>query len=108
MERKFRAVVSFYPPCERSDGNMSVPALILIGELDDWTPADNCRRMMTERSGEGASVELKVYPGAYHAFVSEELQPGMKVFGHWIEYNQAAANASVQDVSAFLQRYVPD
>jgi dienelactone hydrolase len=107
MERKFKAAVAFYPRCSDSTGDMSVPTLILIGELDDWTPAEDCRRMMSDRSGEGASVELVVYPGAHHAFVSTEIQPGMTVFGnHWIQYNEAAAGRSVDDVRAFLQRTV--
>jgi dienelactone hydrolase len=106
MDRKFKAAVAFYPPCAGTDGNMSVPTLILVGDLDDWTPAKDCRQMMSQRSGEGAPVELVVYPGAHHGFVSADLQPGKQVFGHWIEYNQAAANRSADDVYAFLQRIV--
>ena len=55
---------------------MTVPTLILIGERDDWAPAQECRNMVDGRddwgisrsSGEGAPVRLVVYPGAYHAF----------------------------------------
>ena len=28
---------------------MTVPTLILIGELDDWTPAEECRKMVEGR-----------------------------------------------------------
>ena len=38
-KEKFRAAIGFYPPCLGLKGNMTVPTLILIGELDDWTPA---------------------------------------------------------------------
>ena len=37
---KFRAAIAFYPPCLAFKGDMTVPTLILVGELDDWTPAD--------------------------------------------------------------------
>ena len=40
---KFRAAAAFYPPCRAVRGNLTVPALILIGALDDWTPADGCQ-----------------------------------------------------------------
>ena len=43
---KFRAVVAFYPPCRGFRDNMTVPTLILTGELDDWSPADECRKML--------------------------------------------------------------
>jgi len=45
-----------------------VPTLILIGDLDDWSPAADCQKMMAQRSGDGAPLRLVVYPGAYHAF----------------------------------------
>src|SRR3984885_9761771 len=73
---KFRAAVAFYPKCLGSKGNMTVPTLILIGESDDWAPAQECRNMVEGRddwgisrqSGRGVPVRLIVYPGAYHAF----------------------------------------
>ena len=46
---KFRAAVAFYPPCLGFKDNMTVPTLILIGELDDWTPAEECRNMVDGR-----------------------------------------------------------
>ena len=45
--------------------------LILVGENDDWTPAEPCRKL-TEISKQAAyPVTLKVYPGAHHSFDSE-------------------------------------
>jgi dienelactone hydrolase len=46
------------------------PLLILIGELDDWTPAEPCRRMAAAAQAAGYPVEIKVYPGAHHSFDS--------------------------------------
>ena len=45
-ENKFRAAAAFYPPCTAVKGPMTVPTLILIGESDDWTPADACRKLV--------------------------------------------------------------
>ena len=39
-KEKFRAAIAFYPPCLGIKDSMTVPTLILIGELDDWTPAE--------------------------------------------------------------------
>jgi dienelactone hydrolase len=87
----FAAAVALYPACGRSFDGWSVtranepgrpitgysgvfkpmaPLLILIGELDDWTPADSCRRLAEAAQSAGYPVDLKVYPGAHHAFDS--------------------------------------
>jgi len=46
------------------------PVLILIGEKDDWTPAEDCRQMAEVSRKEGYPVDITVYPGAYHSFDS--------------------------------------
>jgi dienelactone hydrolase len=46
MARKFKAAAVFYPPCAHPSGNVVAPTLILVGELDDWTPAKDCRQLM--------------------------------------------------------------
>src|SRR5262245_52851568 len=41
----FRAAVALYPPCFLAGARPSIPTLILVGELDDWTKglrADTC------------------------------------------------------------------
>jgi dienelactone hydrolase len=69
----FRAGVALYPNCSigrpRFDTRYKAvaPLLILAGELDDWTPAEPCRRLAAAAK-EGAPVRLKVYPGAHHSF----------------------------------------
>ena len=55
---------------------MTVPTLILIGELDDWTPANECRNLaegrddcgISREKGQGIPIEIIVYPGAHHDF----------------------------------------
>jgi dienelactone hydrolase len=107
---KFRAAAAFYPPCRTFRGNMTVPTLILVGELDDWTPADECRNMVegrddwgiTRRKGEGIPARLIVYPGAYHAFDSPALRTPVQYFGHHLEFNQKAADQSAEALRDFL------
>lgn len=104
MERKFRAAIAYYPNCSAANGIMAIPTLILIGELDDWTPARNCRDMMAERSGKGSAVQLEVFKGARHAFASPGFKAGAEEYGHRVEYNAAAAEQSIGDVRAFLKQ----
>jgi dienelactone hydrolase len=76
--------------------------LILVGDSDDWTPAAACRKMMEQRSGKGSPIKLIVYPNAPHAFDVENLRTGISSFGHFLQYNELAANRSFQDSHAFL------
>jgi dienelactone hydrolase len=85
----FSAAVALYPRCglrygawnvERKNGNSGpvvgysgvykpiAPVLILIGEKDDWTPAQQCRELAETSRKAGFPVDIKVYPGAYHGF----------------------------------------
>jgi dienelactone hydrolase len=81
----FKAAVAFYPICSVASERLAIPALILIGELDDWTPAKNCEQWMSLRKGKGAPVKLVVYPGAYHAFDFAALGASMWRFDHLAE-----------------------
>jgi dienelactone hydrolase len=88
---RFAAAIALYPGCGWSFGGWSVerskepgqpivgyagafkplaPLLILIGELDDWTPAEPCRRLAETAKSAGYPVAIKVYPGAHHSFDS--------------------------------------
>jgi dienelactone hydrolase len=106
---KFRAAAAFYPNCRTIQGNLTVPALIMIGELDDWTSAEGCRRLAegsddygVARRREGAPIKLIVYPGAYHGFDSPALETPKELFGHRLEYNRAAADKSAAALHEFL------
>jgi dienelactone hydrolase len=113
-QNKFRAAIAFYPPCLGFKGNMTVPTLILIGELDDWTLAAECRNMVDGRDdwgisrhkGECAAITLLVYPGAYHAFDLPNLKTSIQYLGHHLEFNQAATNRSIDAVKEFLDRTI--
>ena len=60
------------------------PLLILIGENDDWTPAEPCRKLTEIARQAGYPVSIKVYPGAHHSFDSNNP----------VNYNPARVNAN--------------
>jgi dienelactone hydrolase len=75
----FRAAVAFYPgACSETaqartmpqdEGWTSkVPLLVLSGDADTWTPLAPCAAFLEAARARGNAIELKVYPGAYHAF----------------------------------------
>ncbi len=107
---KFRAAAAFYPTCRAIRGNLTVPALVMVGELDDWTPAEDCRQLarggddygVSRQPGQGAPIKLIVYPGAHHVFDSPALKTPKQSFGHHLEYNQAAAEQSAVALREFL------
>jgi len=99
---KFKAVVAYYPECSFATEELTLPTVILIGELDDWTPAADCERWMARRAGKGAPVRLVVYPGAYHGFDNPNWGDGLRVFGHWIKYDADATQRSVTEMHDFL------
>lgn len=101
-EPKFKAAIAFYPRCGVATEQLTVPTIILIGELDDWTPAKDCEQWMAVRSGKGAPVKLTVYPGAYHNFDRPGLGDGRWIFGHWLKYDADAAQRANEETRDFL------
>jgi dienelactone hydrolase len=87
---QFAAAIALYPGCGRTVGGWHVtrtpdghavatyagafkpqaPLLILIGERDDWTPAEHCQKLAAAAKEAGQPVEIVVYPGAQHSFDS--------------------------------------
>lgn len=108
---KFRAAIAFYPHCLGFKGDMTVPTLVLIGELDDWTLAVECRNMVDGRDDwgisrqkdQGVPIKLIVYPGAYHAFDAPGLTAPVQLLGHHLEFNPAATDQAISAVREFLK-----
>ena len=72
---------AFYPPCALAGPRPRIPTMILIGALDDWTPAADCSHKVAGWGTEGAPIEHVVYPTAHHSFYYWHLQPGMTMSG---------------------------
>ena len=85
---------------------MTTPTLILIGEMDDTAPAENCQAMLENLRPGGEPISLIVYPDAYHAFNVARFDPGIRTLGHRYEYNQPAAQDAELKVRAFLVEYL--
>ncbi|MGR9075370.1 dienelactone hydrolase family protein [Rhizobium leguminosarum] len=106
MDHKFKAAVAYYPLCAASQGDATVPTLILSGERDNWSPADRCQKRLARLSDNGPPIELNVYKGTYHDFDAPEFKVGRRVFGHIEKYNPDAAGKSIRSVRTFLQTYL--
>src|SRR5437868_9750936 len=55
---RFRAAIAYYPACVLPKVLLTAPTLILIGESDDWTPAERCREMVAQARPDSAPVAL--------------------------------------------------
>jgi dienelactone hydrolase len=119
----FAAAVALYPGCVASRRTWSdsgvyrpvAPLLILIGDKDDWTPAEPCRKLTEAALHAGYPVAIKIYPGAYHSFdssnpvryVATRVNPNSQSGrGATTGGDPAAWADSVREVNAFFGRYL--
>jgi dienelactone hydrolase len=99
----FKAAIALYPYCYKTLYNLNSPILILIGEKDDWCPADLCSKNMPPSETEHDAI-LKVYPGAYHDFDFEGVDEVYE--GHRLRYDQEAAEDAIIQVKSFLVKHL--
>jgi dienelactone hydrolase len=106
--------IAFYPGCEsdlKRGYSPAAPLLMLVGQLDDWTPAAPC--VALAKSVSEMRPEIAVYPGAWHGFDSDApvrlrkdvpngVNPGQGVH---VGGNPAAWRASRDRVVRFLAEY---
>lgn len=108
--RGLRAGVAYYPPCSAQfDSEVAVPLLILTGDRDDWTPADNCRRLQAAGFSRPELVEAVYYPNAYHSFDSQapdRTVPGAAGKSHRLAYDPAAAPDAEARTRAFFEKHL--
>jgi len=100
----FSAVVSFYPWCPRQGAPVASDVLILIGDADDWTPAERCVALHRSWQREYGSMQLVVYPGATHAF--DALGRPRLSFGHQITPDEQVTLAAVARTRQFLAEHL--
>jgi dienelactone hydrolase len=103
---RFQAAAAFNPPCWVAEARPAIPTLILIGALDEWTPAADCKTKIASWGNDGPPIELVVYPGAYHGFYYSHLPPGTILFGHRVEYNGPAADDADHRLHRFLDQHL--
>jgi dienelactone hydrolase len=108
---KFRAAAAFYPACDSFKGVMTVPTLIVVGERDDWTSADACRKLaageddmgISRQKGVGAPIRLIVIADASHGFDVPAFQTPVQYRGRHLAFNKSAAKQSSEGLHDFLQ-----
>ena len=69
---KFAAHLPFYPPCITNLDNLEFtdsPVHILIGELDNWVPAEPCVELIESLKDRGHNnAQITVFPDSHHSF----------------------------------------
>ncbi len=78
----FAAHLALYPPCIVTPENLNFsnsPMHILIGKLDNWTPAQACVDLLKLINKE--NINLTVYPEAHHSF-DRNTEPIVKENGY--------------------------
>jgi len=97
--------VAYYPNCRPSaHTGLALPALVLIGDKDDWTSAENCRVLQSLMPKRPALLDIVYYPTAYHGFDDVTMLPGRTYFGHRVEYDRSASHDAIERTRAFLDR----
>jgi dienelactone hydrolase len=116
----FAAAVALYPRCQPWNRNSRAyqpvaPLFVLIGEKDDWTPAEPCRKLAETAQAAGHPVAIKIYPGAHHSFdspnpvryVAPRVNPGVPGGrGATTGGDPRAWADSIREVGAFFGRHL--
>jgi dienelactone hydrolase len=108
LKERFSAAIAYYPYCDIPAAMMTAPTLIFIGEADERSPADECRKMVARARPDGAPIALTVYPGAHHNFDVALLTPGVRYQGFWLEYNESAAKDAEEKTRSFLDAHLAE
>jgi len=96
----FRAAVAYYPGCRRTASPLATDVLILIGDADDWTPAERCAAYVASLAEQLHTAAIKRYPGAYHAFDAQGA--ARSYLGHTLGFHPTAAEDSFAMTRAFF------
>lgn len=108
--RGLRAAVAYYPYCQEAmDRDVALPLLILIGDKDDWTSAEKCRRLQAAGFKDPRLVEAVYYPNAYHGFDTRRPDRTLTVAdgkSHRLGYDPVAGPDAEARTRAFFGRYL--
>ena len=106
--KTFRAAAAFYPDCAAITGPMTVPTLILIGELDDWTTSDACRKLVNGTDdlaipkGKGAAVRLTSIQACILDLTFQISEHPFSTLGIASNTNESATEQSSDTLREFL------
>ena len=118
----FAAVASFYPGCFRIapperppydllNPDVSRPLLVLMGDADTETPAQQCLEKLDVLKRGGAPVEWHLYAGATHCWDCQQLDglDKIDVRGDHVAYHfrQDVTDDSRRRLFEFLDRVMP-
>ena len=84
--------------------NVNIPALLLHGERDDEIPAAQAKDMHDKLKRFGKTVELVIYPGAYHRFDRGFSGGGKPHYTY--EIDGAARDDAFRRTVAWLRQYL--
>ena len=96
----FAAAAAFYPGCQKPDTSLATDTLILVGDADDWTPVNACRRWVDQADRSGHALDMKVYPTALHGF--DAPHPPYVYAGHHVGRDPEAAEGAVAVTRQFF------
>ena len=68
---KFAAHLSYYPPCIVEPNILEFtdsPIHLLLGELDNWVPAEACVDLCSKMKLKGAEIGYTIFKNAHHSF----------------------------------------
>jgi dienelactone hydrolase len=111
--------IAYYPGCNdplrNPDYQITLPLLLMVGELDDWTTPQPCeklsQRIQTQQPN--SIFEFHRYAGSYHGFdstrpVSVRGNVALTVSGKaTLGGNPIAREQSHKDIDAFVQKHLP-
>lgn len=109
---RFAAAVAFYPGCftirppttasyEIVQPDIDRPLLVLLGQLDTETPADECVAKLGAAKAAGAPIEWQVYPQATHCWDCRNLDGFSKTD---VRGNRVTYRYSLEDTADSRQR----
>lgn len=75
--RSIKAAVTYYPACDllanQKNYRVSAPTLVLIGDADEWTSAQDCKSL-SSKTGQDL-FHVVTYPGVMHDFDAPVANP---------------------------------
>ena len=113
VKQWFDAGVAFYPSCGKQE--LTMPVVVFIGELDEWTSAINCK-MWKKRDKEQISsgmLQIFIYKNAHHAFNRELIKKLYRpskddhdLSGRAVQYNKKADKHSQKKMIKFFVKHL--